>query len=106
MKSKSHKSNFWSRFKRLDIFGHPISLRYKNQHTYKSVVGASVTVVVFIGILTYFGILLIDLINKKNFTITTTLSKGMLDESESKVFLTRDNFDMGIYVYYNGETEI
>ena len=79
MKSKKKGSEICKNLKLLDIFGHPISLRYKNQNTYKSYMGATLTLIAFTGIITYFSILLYELVNRKNFTITTTLQKGMLD---------------------------
>ena len=63
------------------------------------------TVFVFVGILTYFFILLSELVDRKNFTINSTIEMGLMTEDESKVFLNKENFDMGIYVYYNGDLE-
>lgn len=63
------------------------------------------TVVVFIGILTYFFVLLSELVNRKNFTITSTIEKGKMSEQESKVILNKENFDIGIFVFYNGDKE-
>lgn len=41
----------------------------------------------------------------KNYTINSTVEMGLMSEQESNVYLNKDNFDMGIYVYYNGEQE-
>lgn len=39
--------------KSVDIFGHPITLQYKNDTEYKSAMGGFMTVIVMIGLLTY-----------------------------------------------------
>ena len=49
-------------FKGFDIFGHPVSLKYQNQPTYRSFLGATMTFVVFGGILAYFLVLLSELV--------------------------------------------
>ena len=45
--------NCGSIFKNIDIFGHPISLTFKGNHSYKTTFGAFVTVIVGFGIMAY-----------------------------------------------------
>ena len=60
--NKCKRGSFWMTFKGFDIFGHPVSLKYQNQPTYRSFLGATMTFVVFGGILAYFLVLLSELV--------------------------------------------
>ena len=40
-------SDFRSRFLAIDLFGHPINLNYKGQETHKTLLGSSLSLLVF-----------------------------------------------------------
>ena len=73
MTIKTRRVQFSKKFRSLDIFGYPISLRYQNNETYKSILGASLTVLVFIGITAYFFLMIVDMINRDSYVVTTTI---------------------------------
>ncbi len=62
------KRPFFSRItgalRAIDLYGHPINLTYKGETTYKSLVGAFFTIITRIGILTFFVLEIINVINK------------------------------------------
>lgn len=60
-------------FKQLDMFGHPITLKYKNEAQYKSTIGGVITLIVLMGLLTYCGILLRQMFSKQTFTVISDL---------------------------------
>ena len=62
MKFKSPYNNF-------DLLNIPISLSYNNQYLYRTFVGATLTIILFIIIITYFIYQFIQIFNKSSFSI-------------------------------------
>ena len=63
VKIKSSAANSFLNFVRsLDMYGHPVTLTFKKDSTYKSVLGGTVSILSFIGVVIYFLILLQALI--------------------------------------------
>ena len=91
-------------FKQVDMFGHPITLQYKNEAQFKSTIGGFMTIIVLMGLLTYCGILLQQMFSNKTFTVISDLQKKnvALDEHRS-IHLSVDNFDIGIGMFYTGK---
>jgi hypothetical protein len=86
------------------MFGHPITLQYKNEAQFKSTIGGFMTIIVLMGLLTYCGILLQQMFSNKTFTVISDLQKKnvALDEHRS-IHLSVDNFDIGIGMFYTGK---
>ena len=62
MKKGNLKMRYLNKFKKLDNFGYPISLTYKNDPNFKSLFGAVVTMIVFLALTIYTLILIADLV--------------------------------------------
>ena len=70
MNKGNFRIRYLNKFKKIDIFGYPISMTYKNEPDFRSVIGALVTLLVFFGIGIYSLLLITDLIKYNNYTIT------------------------------------
>ena len=103
-KSKSKK--FCKVFKGLDRFGYSVTLKYKNKSEYHTVFGASVTLIIFCGIFGYFLYLMKIVFNRESFSVINSLAKRDIVNDPYKLHLTKNNFDIGLYLYYNGNTTI
>ena len=59
-KNKARDQSFGGKFSRfiktVDKFGHPITMTYDNNQTYKSVFGGAMTILSVMGIISYLGV--------------------------------------------------
>jgi hypothetical protein len=60
----------------LDIFGHPIMLKYKRESQYQTEIGGFFTVIVVMGLLGYFSYMLISTVNRTTFTVSNFVEKS------------------------------
>jgi len=60
---------FTSPYNNLDLLTIPISLSYKNKYSYRTFVGATLTIIFFIVIIIYFIYQLVQILRKSSFTI-------------------------------------
>ena len=81
-----------------DTYGVPIQFQFKNESQYKSVLGGSLTILAFLGILVYFLILLQQVITRQNYTVTVSQSKVDFNDQSKFLNLNSDNFDLGILI--------
>ena len=58
--------------KRLDKFGHPITMTYDNNQTFKSVFGGTMTILSVMGIIAYLGVNMSIAINKSSYKISNS----------------------------------
>lgn len=61
--------NFKSPYNNLDLLTIPISLSYKDNYSYRTFVGATLTIIIFMIIIIYFFSQLIQVLRKSSFTI-------------------------------------
>ena len=84
------------------MFGHPVSLNYKNEPTYKSTFGGFMTFLVRGLILAYFFVNVVAVVDKSESSQIITNQKRNLSFDTTSFNLTRDIFDMGLFVSYFG----
>ena len=86
-----------SRVRKLDIFGHPVSLRYNKNPTYKSKIGGVFTIMVVAGLIGFFTLLLYDSFSYQSFSVTSYLEKFDIVTTGNYSFtLNRNNFDISM----------
>ena len=75
------------------MYGHPVTLTFKKDSHYKSVLGGIVSIISFTGVLIYFLILLQALITRQNFQVSSAVT--MRDEMDYSftLKLNPSNFD-------------
>ncbi|CDW89446.1 UNKNOWN [Stylonychia lemnae] len=96
---------FLKMLKSQDAFGHKITLNYQNQPTFKSTFGGIVTVILRILIFGYFLSNLVTVINRSQSAIVNSLYKRDLSFDDTAFDLSRENFDMGIFISYFGKRD-
>ena len=100
-KGLSIKDRVTKLIERQDIFGHPVSLTYKGQQTYQSVLGGMVSLVGKLLILVYFFTQVNTVLSRGNMSINYSLKqKNLLDLNDPSNLLriTNDNFTMALRV--------
>ncbi len=99
--------NLFQRFSKLlkgqDAFGHKITLNYQNQPTFRSVFGGIVTILLRLALFGYFLSNMIDVINKAQNDITFSAFRRNLSFDPHTLNLTKNEFDMGLFVSYFGD---
>ncbi|CDW71506.1 UNKNOWN [Stylonychia lemnae] len=78
----------------LDSFGHPITLTYKNQSTYKSLFGGIVTILIQLVVGGYFISQLAAVFNRDGSQITRQTKIMDLVLNDQKIQLDRSNFEI------------
>lgn len=82
--------------RRIDNFGHPITLTYKGDSTFKSPLGGFFTLAVYAIVLSFFFTLLKAVIIRDNFTVTNTYTKRDIQDTSSILDLSIDNFEIAL----------
>ena len=92
------------RLRSLDLFGQPITLRYKDSNKFKTALGGLSTCIVGIGIFTYFFILLKQIIKHEKTHIVNSLQRNgdIAFDYDHNITLTKENFDIAISLDYIG----
>ena len=94
-KGLSIKDRVTKLIERQDIFGHPVSLTYKGQQTYQSVLGGMVSLVGKLIILVYFLTQVNTVLTRGNITINYSLQQKDLsnfNDPNNQLRITNDNF--------------
>ena len=94
-KGLSIKDRVTKLIERQDIFGHPVSLTYKGQQTYQSVLGGMVSLVGKLLILVYFLTQVNTVLTRGNITINYSLQQKDLsnfNDPNNQLRITNDNF--------------
>ena len=88
----------------MDLFGQPLTLRYKDSYKFKTALGGLSTFIVGLGILTYFFILLKQMIKHEKTHIVNSLQRNgdLAFDYDHNITLTKDNFDIAISLDYIG----
>lgn len=89
------KNRLKSWVKNADMYGAPISLKYKGKQTYKTLVGGIATIFFRAIILAFFMYGLVDVYNQKSSTNRKTFYKDPFVD-DSKVSLNLEVFDVGV----------
>ncbi|CDW79510.1 UNKNOWN [Stylonychia lemnae] len=79
-------------------FGHPISLKYRQNSTFKTTFGGFVTIAFKIGILIYLVFELIKVVDK-TYTVTNSMIKRNLFVDNGVYTINEENFDIGFSMY-------
>lgn len=75
MKPPSFFNKSLDYLRKIDTFGHPITLTYKGEPTFKSPLGGFFTLAVYAIVISYFLTLLKGVITRENFTVTNTIKR-------------------------------
>ncbi|CDW72155.1 UNKNOWN [Stylonychia lemnae] len=90
---KQHLKRF---IKNQDTFGHPITLRYKNQHNFNSLFGGIVSIILKFGFLAYSVIQLLSMYQRDSYQINRLTSVRNMGFDTREIMLNRTNFDFGV----------
>ena len=74
-KKKGIKQRIANGVKRIDIFGHPITLNYNKQPQYRSMIGGITTILVISGLSIYFAVLLQQTLTLQSYQVLSDMSK-------------------------------
>ncbi|CDW78965.1 UNKNOWN [Stylonychia lemnae] len=85
-----------------DAFGHKISLNYQNQPTFRSSVGGFMTIALRLLLLGYFLSNLVTVINRSQSAIVNSIYKKDLSFDDTSFNLTKNVFDMALFISYFG----
>ena len=100
MKAGKNKNRSLGSFiKGIDIYGRPISLIYKGDRTFKSLVGGTATIISVVGFLTFFVFQLKSVIDKQS---TIKNSSYILNTASDPISydFNISNFDLGVNINY------
>ena len=93
----SKKQGFFSKnFKKLDMFGVPIQLKYKEEDTYRTNCGAIATVLSYASIVLFIAAKLNSITNKDS-QVSDNMTYHDLRDSNHAYILDKTNFDISIY---------
>jgi hypothetical protein len=95
MKTKSIKDRAVDVLKRVDVYGHPISLTYKKNATYTSGIGGFMTILSRVIILIYFGIQ-VKSIRDDTYIINNSYYLRNLATDFTEYHLDKTQFDFAI----------
>ena len=93
-------SHFKKAVKALDLYGIPILPTYDNKRLYKTTMGGLMTLGTKFGLLGYFIVLFMQVINRTSPQITNTTYAFDYMSEKRGINVTSENFDMGILVDY------
>eukprot|EP00347_Sterkiella_histriomuscorum_P013103 403366005 len=79
----------------IDMYGAPLTLRYKSNEKYKTILGGGVTLLSRILILSFFIYSLLDVYEQKNNIVKKTLFKDKFTDN-TRLKIDLDNFDVGL----------
>ena len=79
-----------------------MQLTYKNKQTFRTGLGGLASILSKVGVLIYFILLLIQVLNRDQAKVTNTQFSTNLFESYDGIQLTRENFDIGFHVDFLG----
>lgn len=101
------KSGLLSKLEVFDQFGHPISLTYNGDSSFRSPFGGIMTVFWQIAIAVYFVMSANTVLNRGGTTVSIQNNKKNLgDVKESPMLdLTTDNFNFGMNIQYAGDAD-
>jgi hypothetical protein len=86
-----------SGIRNLDIFGQPISLKYKNRTESTSILGGLLSLCFVAGISLYFALLIVQRKNGGSPIVSSNVKKtNLADDPTRSLTLTIDNFDIAI----------
>eukprot|EP00347_Sterkiella_histriomuscorum_P005887 403354895 len=108
LKSKSTFGNSFlnlvgKQVRNIDKFGHPISLTYKRDSTFKSTFGGIMTIFSVLSLLAFFAIQLKIVINREQYTINNTnYVKDLYEDNRENVF-ELSSFDFAAQLTYRGQ---
>ena len=87
----------------VDSFGYPVALKYKKETEYWSALGGSITLIILIGLVCFFGILLHKCLTNQAFEVVSSLKKmNQTRDRDRKLILNKDNFDIALSFNYVG----
>ena len=89
-----------NKLRNIDAYGHPINLTYKNDTTYKSLLGGAATILTRIGIFAFFLVELMNVINKKDSIRTSSIVRDFAIDP-TVYTLNETVFDLAVNFYYN-----
>ena len=85
----------------LDAFGYPVSLKYKREQKFKSTVGGAATVLIFMLMGGFLGMLLYRCINNETVKVESYLEKiNRVKDVNRTLTLNRNNSEFSIYFGY------
>ena len=91
---KSRKNRGFSTFiKNMDHYGYPITLTYRNDTEFKSILGGIVTLGFRIVVFTFVIFQMKDIIQKKRDVVWRTVHNNLVKD-ETPFNLTKENFDI------------
>ena len=80
-----------------DRFALPISLNFKGESSFKTIIGGTVSVVIIMVLLWYSALLLKEMINRENSIVSSITKIENLIYNSNKYNLNDYNFILGIY---------
>ena len=84
--------------KSFDLFGIPISLKYKGEDTFKTPIGGIVSIISYLSVLAFVLFDLNAVIARESTVKVKSVLKDVTDYNE--VYnLTHDNFDLAVYFF-------
>lgn len=83
--------------KKADKFGHPVSLKYKQEARYKSEFGGLFTILMVLAIFGYFLDLMVNTLQQATYRVSTFIQKSDLTiDTTEQIVLDINNFDIAI----------
>ena len=88
----------------MDLFGQPITLRYKDSNKFRTALGGFLTFVVSMVLMSYFFVLVKQMVKNEKSQIVNSLQRqgDIAFNHDEKIILTKENFDIAISLTYIG----
>ena len=86
--------------KSFDRFGQPISLKFRNNNTYRSTIGGLMTIMVYTVLLVYLSLNLKAVFLKEEYTVQSSTERFDIAFDNRVVYLNKTNFDIGVHLLY------
>ncbi|CDW75001.1 UNKNOWN [Stylonychia lemnae] len=97
-KSRNFRTVLAGYIRQQDQFGHPISLRYKNNSTFKTFFGGFITILFRMGIIVFLVFEIMKVVDKKS-NITNSQYRRNLVEDRRQYQIDLTNFDLAYNVF-------
>eukprot|EP00347_Sterkiella_histriomuscorum_P005213 403357460 len=104
MKSRkqSISSKILGTIKNIDAYGYPIGLTYKNSRTFQSTLGGAFTIAARLGIMVFFILEIINVLNKQSILKTTSYIRD-LSVDQTEYLFDQENYDIAVKLQYQAK---
>ena len=98
------KKHVLKQLRKIDIFGYPITLKFRGKDTFRTAVGGIFTLAIVLGLLSYFIIMLKQMVTNEYSQVYNSVKKiGNIAIDKTINFnLTTSNFDIALNFDYVG----